>query len=675
MNFLLTLLTSVASLWNISVNLDNSIDFIYNNYPVLNNSCTEYVYSERGTIVSLCNKDIYYNYTLGQPINKTSQQLGKYDEQNITFNSINKNLPSVTFVFQFLEDNNNLLFYQNYHIPLYTNKISVIKNGKLGLAYPSKRLLKVPFDNDLQSFYKSEKMNSLVKGTSAYVTSIYDSSENSNRGMTIGFIQHNLWKNGIEYNGDIIHAISGINGILETRDIVPHGLVNTTNSPHLFMSINDDWRNGIEDYAIKMADFLPYSFPDREPITGWNSWAGIIDGEGRSDVNRFLNTVLLFNKLNVSSQNIEIGGDALYNLSYPDSHKWMDKNHAFKQLSSVYTSPFIIYDEKYQYVNCSLKPCNKNEYNCYLFNDIILKTYEGEPIIPLSFLSKNNTRILDVSHPITPCILDHIAIKQKLSLYDSVKMDYINIVAYEGNHFNKQIAPTGMAAYSYGLDLIDKYFTSILNVNLAISLPLPPGKDIQSRRHGCDQMFGAVVYSMNQYAGGWWLNKFYLLNPDLITFEGDYWFDPKFKTITEVLSMDAKGRIAKGVVYGGLLKNGDNLNDQFRRTLVEKYFNNSKIMNMWRLKPNFKPLSWDDHYILIGAFDPPNVFTRVNGDIAIFNYGIFKKNISVGLESLFEVDNITCISVFDNTTYKPNNYTLNIKVSETSADLLECRSN
>ena len=674
MNFLLILLTSVASLWNIKVNLDNSIDFIYNNYPILNNSCGEYLYAEKGTIVSLCNKLIYPNYTLSDLSIRTSIKLGNYHQQNITFNSINKKLPSINFVFQFPEEKENLLFYQEFSIPLQTNRIIPIKEGKVNLTYPSKRILNVPFDNDLKSFYKSEKVSPIIKGTSAYVTSIYDSSQKSNNGFTIGFLQHNIWKSGIQYTHDTISAILGINGPILTRDIEPHGIVNVTQIPHIFLSVNEDWRNGMEDYAIKISDFLSYTLGDQKPIAGWNSLAENVNKLGRPTLQRLVNSSDLFDRLPISNYNIEIGGDFFYNLSTTDTDKWIDIAHSHHQRASIHISPFIIYDYNNDYIDCGSTPCEQNSSYCWKFNEVILKNSQGIPMQPLSYTGTKVANILDVSHPITECIIEYRSLKAKLLLYDSMKLDYINVAAYEGNYFNKKIAPTGMGAYSYGLSLIDEYFSSIFNVNFAISLPLPPPKNIQSRRHGCDQMFGAVVYSMNQYAGGWWLNKFYQLHPDLVTFEGDFWFDPKYENVSSILSMDDKGRIAKAIVYGGIFKNGDDLQNKTNNALVLKYFNNSKIMNMWKLKPNFKPLSWDDNYILIGAFDPPNVFTRTNGDITIFNYGILNKRFSIDLESLFETDNITCASIFDNSTYKLKDYNLNIKVSKTSAEVMECRS-
>jgi hypothetical protein len=50
----------------------------------------------------------------------------------------------------------------------------------------------------------------------------------------------------------------------------------------------------------------------------------------------------------------------------------------------------------------------------------------------------------------------------------------------------------------------------------------------------CGQMYGGVEYSLNQFAGGWWLSQLYLLDPDAVTFQGDYWFKPVSTNITKV---------------------------------------------------------------------------------------------------------------------------------------------
>jgi len=59
-----------------------------------------------------------------------------------------------------------------------------------------------------------------------------------------------------------------------------------------------------------------------------------------------------------------------------------------------------------------------------------------------------------------------------------------------------------------------------------------------------------------------WLNSLYTwLDPDLVTFAGDFWFRPWAANVSKgfSISMDSRSRVAKAVVYGGIFKNGYDL--------------------------------------------------------------------------------------------------------------------
>ena len=53
--------------------------------------------------------------------------------------------------------------------------------------------------------------------------------------------------------------------------------------------------------------------------------------------------------------------------------------------------------------------------------------------------------------------------------------------------------------------------------------PVFPHGYAHSRRVACDQMYGGgVEYTLNSLGGGWWLNKLYLLDPDLVVFGAEW---------------------------------------------------------------------------------------------------------------------------------------------------------
>ena len=65
-----------------------------------------------------------------------------------------------------------------------------------------------------------------------------------------------------------------------------------------------------------------------------------------------------------------------------------------------------------------------------------------------------------------------------------------------------------MAAYAHGLELIWRAVDGRAIISYSMALPFPHQYG-HARRIGCDQMFGAIEYSMNQLAGGWWLSQLY----------------------------------------------------------------------------------------------------------------------------------------------------------------------
>jgi hypothetical protein len=125
-------------------------------------------------------------------------------------------------------------------------------------------------------------------------------NETSRNGFALGFLEHDAWKSGIEYHGNILSAVSGINGKLLTRDVDPHGFVTARHSSLLSIGSYADWRDGMEEYARMQRDpsgnssnggagkpvALPTGIRGFEegskgalaPIAGWNNWGTAVVG-------------------------------------------------------------------------------------------------------------------------------------------------------------------------------------------------------------------------------------------------------------------------------------------------------------------------------------------------------------------------------------------------------------
>lgn len=103
--------------------------------------------------------------------------------------------------------------------------------------------------------------------------------------------------------------------------------------------------------------------------------------------------------------------------------------------------------------------------------------------------------------------LSHLSrrkVERSLSLgYSFFKYEFLNVTAYIGPSVHVQHVPRadeGQAAYKHALDLIAEVIAGRAVVSYSFSLVLLVGPAGHSRWRGCDQMYGGVEYSMNQYS-------------------------------------------------------------------------------------------------------------------------------------------------------------------------------
>lgn len=687
---------------------------VHTSYSIIYEACPEFIDSNTGTRISVCDTNIYTLHNQSYPVRQKNDILGTYSEYILDYSPVsNKYLPEVNCVFMLLDSpNSSVIIRLQLSKIITTNWLSPLSNGKWDIQtnLDDTRILNVPPDNDLQSYYLRTKPNILTKDTSNYVTAFYEYLPNSSKGLIVGFLEHDIFKTGITYTYKDIHAVAGINGLLLTRDRIPHGIVNVSFSPMLFIHINQDWRNGMEEYASMIQKIstqkqksqspqpFTYTIKGSSPISGWNSWAMAVGHIGEPNKTNLIAASDVLGNLSSSGldSNQYIVRDAIYNLNQSQTDIWEDYvNNKPNQYTGTYTSPFIIYDHKYLYVDCNTDLCipSNTSLPCYKFNDIILKDIHGKPITPiLENVIMGHKRIIDVTHPAIQCILTTTFWRVKKNNMTLIKMDFLNYAAYEGDFYNKSIAKTGMQAYTYSLQLLyDSIYSDIYTwpivLDYGISLPFPVGPGITMRRHTCDQMYGGVAYSMNAYTYGWWLHNVYMLNPDLITFQENYWFKPPLSKITKTFSMDYFSRVLKGVVYGGFYANGDDISNATNAKLVQTYFGNKKVNLIWSVakigysNTMFRPVSYVNESLelpFISAIEPSQIYVRNNNNsvnIAIFNFGIVEKLFTIHIHSYlpnFTIKKNICINAWNNQTYTLKNNILKVSMPKTSSLLFEC---
>uniref|UniRef100_A0A6C0B613 Uncharacterized protein n=1 Tax=viral metagenome TaxID=1070528 RepID=A0A6C0B613_9ZZZZ len=689
---ILLFLTSLSSLWNISLNTGGAYSLSFKNNIIITNNCPHLILSDYGTTVSPCDPKLY------SPPRQTVSANNSYRNFNNVTKTIISYYPTSNILLPIIDAvfispntlDSTLIMYLNLSKTTRTNWISPLYGGTWNFGFDKTRILRVPHDNDLQSMYLSIDADSiLAKGTSSYVSSFYDDSSSSNKGLTIGFLEHQIWKTGIEYSKNQINAIAGINGILITRDREPHGVVNVTQTPLLYISMDDDWRTGLEDYSKTVEQILPFKINKSLGVfTGWNSWGLAVSKTGTPTVKILEGVTNAFNNItSLSNNSTYITRDAVYFLNNNQTTEWVSYVHSKDMKAGTYSSPFVLWAPIVDllYIGCDSNLCNKTSPQCYPIFDVVLKDKNN---LPIKIVEPNNKirHILDVTHPITKCMLEYQISNIKQQKMDLVKYDFLNLAAYEGQRHNMQLAPTGFSAYYYALNMLYELWNNSIVLDFGITPPFPIVKGMSTRRHGCDQMFGGVEYTMNQYAGGWWLKNFYLLDPDLISLQEDYWFTPEGSKITKIFSADSKSRISKGVVYGGEFKNGDDLTNKSNLVLFNKYFGNSKINKMWGrsktglFNTSFRPISWEAEKAIIPLLPniiPPSTFIRDNGDIVIFNFGLFEKKYTIDLHEtmLSNIRTVTCEDLWENKSTVVTNFKLAYSVKSKSSAVLECRNN
>ena len=703
------LLTNIQSVWS---SRDNQWDIqndslgrytlMFNGDRMISGACPEFEYSLTGTRISVCDTQIYNVRKVLDPHYRSDFILGNYTEYNIDYIPIsNAHLPEVNCVFKVLDTpKDSMLIRINLSKEIETNWFSPMSNGQWSIQTDREhtRILNIPPDNDLQSFYVSVTPSKLTHDTSNYVTAFYEHNSDSNKGLIVGFLEHTVFKTGIEFTEQSISAVAGVNGLLLTRDRVRHGIVNSSHSPLLFIHMNSDWRLGMETYADMIAKMSPQSKSIEQlsgslPMASWNSWAMAVGQVGQPNIkNLFAASDVLESLASLNFGPTQyIVRDAVYNLNQTQTDSWVRHVHTYNnQQTGSYTSPAVVYKESQDtdyHVNCNLDSCVPQlNSTCYLFNDIILKDKTGNPILPLNNdILVSNKRILDVTHPITMCIMRTDSRRIIGNNMSFVKYDFLNYAAYEGYHHNQTIAQTGMQAYTYLLSLLDIIWNHTVILNYGISLPFPVGSGMTMRRQSCDQMFGGVAYSMNSYTYGWWLSRLYMLNPDMIAFQENYWFNVHTRDITKYISMDYISRVAKAVVVGGLYENGDDLSNITNVNVMKQYMGNSKVNSMWLRSrvgyPDtmFRPISYTSQQIVpfLSDIQPASIYIRQNGDIAIFNFGIYTETYTINITHTLPIFNnidITCTDIWTGQNKHTNDDgILQIIINKTSSILLECR--
>ncbi|MDR6943744.1 alpha-galactosidase [Mucilaginibacter pocheonensis] len=482
------------------------------------------------------------------------------------------------------------------------------------------RSLFVPFDNDTFISYDSKILKPPFRNMSSEVSVTYD--DQTRNGLVIGSIEHELWKTGIEtaWLADQTPGIKVRAGFTDagiTRDDMHHGLVrgDTICSPRIFIGYFDDWRSGMEDFAIASRKAEPafvFNWTEATPL-GWNSW-GVMQDRINFDkaigvANFFADTLKAF----------RLGGTAFIDLdSFWDK---MVRNHTdFSRLKAfadsclakglqpgIYWAPFTDWGWK-------SGPGRRAEGGDYTFGELWTKTLNGYHDI-------DGARALDPTHPGTLRRIDYFIDKFKACGFKMIKIDFLGHAAAESTHFHDTTVTTGMQAFRKGMEYLVNRLDGQMLIYAAISPSLATGRYAHSRRIACDafKTIDHTHYTLNGVTYGWW--QTYLYN----------YIDADHVVLDTEKDGVNRARFLSSVITGTCFTGDDfSLQGQWSAR-AQQLFQHPEILAVIKNGKAFRPLDCKP------GKEAAEIFTRKIGAhyyVAIFNYGKPVKNYAIDFNRL-----------------------------------------
>ena len=386
----------------------------------------------------------------------------------------------------------------NYLAPLYSQHVATFLP-----ADDANRVLYVPWDNDGYVSWQSLSLNQRTVD-SYTATAVYDAT--SRKGLITGAIDHDTWKSEIHveaaegYKINMLWCLSGYtdyysrdyvtdkDGNIQFDDsgnmkMMPHGSVtaDTVRSARFMVGLYDDWRSGMEDFALACTHVVPARTWDAIRPVGWSSW-GVqqtkVSYQGAIDTGDFLKDNLRSSGFHDSKGRILLSLDAWWNdnFSQTDIRNFVSYCKNNNMIPGLYYGPFCYFGNLTDQV-----PGTNGKYT---FADIALKAGGN-------YKKYDGAYCLDPTHPGTKIFI--MTDMKKFANYgiSYLKCDFMGQGAVEADSWHDSTITTGIKAYNYGmrfmLSQIKRFFGSEDSVFIDLSMsPLFPYQYAQGRRVSCD---------------------------------------------------------------------------------------------------------------------------------------------------------------------------------------------
>ncbi|MCF0069348.1 T9SS type A sorting domain-containing protein [Dyadobacter sp. CY261] len=486
--------------------------------------------------------------------------------------------------------------------PLTSNFVDIQSNT-------DKRQLLVPFDNDAWVRYEA-KESRYSTFTGSEVGAVYDNT--SRKGLTVGSVEHSVWKTGVNQVGEgrsgttFISVIAGWTQENLTRDKRGHGWVNvggtSCRSPRVMISYDADWRNGLDEYGKVNSLAEPRYIEDWAGGTpfGWNSWGAIQTGinlqNSKAVVDYFSTGLPAFRN---ADNTLYIDLDSYWDNMTPGS--WTGdfsqltefanycKSKGFK--AGIYWAPFVDWG----------KWSRTMEGTTYNYADAWTKV-NGSPI------ELDGAYALDPTHPGTKERIAYLIGRFKESGFEMIKLDFLAHASLEADGFYQSGVYTGMQAYKAGMEYLIDQIDGKMLVYAAISPNLATGRYAHMRRIACDAYSDTweSAYTLNSTNYGWWQGHIYqYIDGDNVVFGTQ----PENKN---------KLRLASSIITGTLMVGDDYSSDGAWKARAQALLQNTALMNLAKDGKAFHPVEGNT------GWDPNNLFVKTIGShtyLAVCNFG------------------------------------------------------
>ena len=561
--------------WSLSYR--NGIDIQRGKEMIASNLTAEYRLGDKKVVST----QAYENHSFAEK--RIADAFGEGKLWTITYTS--RDLPTLTQHFYIYDDFLLTDISVDADSAVCTNYMApVVTTSPLGgMERGASRVLFVPFDNDAWVRFASHELSDVDTLRSYEVTAIYDAQ--SRRGLIVGAIDHDLWKNAVDLTGHAQHlrAYSGVADVL-TRDCLPHGTVQgqQVSSARMMIGLFSDWRDGMERFASVNATVTPPRHWEKAMPVGWNSWGALafkVNHDNATRISDFFAEELQSRSFANSEGLLYTGLDSGWNNFTEEELKdFADRCRRNNQVPCIYWTPFTDW--------------GKNPER----EDLLLANGQPQEL--------DGAYALDPTHPAVQTMMEQTHDLFRRCGFEYVKMDFMTHGRMEADRWYRPDITTGTQAYNYGMHLLDSIFSDMY-LNLSIS-PIFPAQYAQSRRIACDawNKIKDTEYTMNALSYGWWIDGIYQYN------------DADHVVLRDASEGENRARITSSVITGLYITGDDFSADTLAISRARRYLTNPDI-NRLATGRSFRPLTGDDS-------QSEHVFTRTEADgsihLAVFNY-------------------------------------------------------